>query len=136
MRTLGMGTLDDSTVGAFCSFVRDDLTELIDPEDILEAEDFSKINGRLGQVSKDKEGNKRLDRLSTICTRLFIHLVKDDYAPGPRDQTNLCAFLTSEHIPNDLKVGLAMDISKEGSDTIREMLRSDQRVAKLLLESM
>ena len=31
VRMIGMGTLDDVTIAAFMSFVRDDLTELIDP---------------------------------------------------------------------------------------------------------
>lgn len=82
VRILGMGTLDDTTVGAFCSFVRDDLTKLIDPEDILEARDFSKILERIEKLRKDKEGNTRTDRISAICTRLFLHLIKDDYVPG------------------------------------------------------
>lgn len=136
IRILGMGTLDDVTVGAFCSFVRDDLTELIDPEEILEAEDFSKILKRLETVRKDKEGNVRTDRLATICTRLFIHLVKDTYEPTPRHQSNLCGLLSSTLIPNDLKVGLAMDLSKEASESVRATLIRDPKVAKLLIKSM
>jgi hypothetical protein len=136
VRRLGMGTVDDVTIGTFMSFVRDDLTELIDPEDILEAQDYKTIDVRLEQVGKDKDGNKRLDRISTICTRLFIHISREDYSPGPRDQSNLCAFLKSEHLVNDIKVGLAMDISKEATEQVRAMLRTDPQVAKLLLGSM
>jgi hypothetical protein len=136
VRRLGAGTLDDVTIGTFMSFVRDDLTELIDPEDILGAQDYKTIDDRLEQVGKDKDGNKRLDRISTICTRLLIHISREDYSPDSRDQSNLCSFLKSEHIVRDLKVGLAMDISKEASERVREMLRSDPQVAKLLLGSM
>jgi hypothetical protein len=136
VRRLGAGTLDDVTIGSFMSFVRDDLTELIDPEDILEAQDFKVIDERLEKVGKDKDGNARLDRISTICTRLFIHVSRKEYSPGSRDQENLCAFLKSNRIPKDLKVGMAMDLSNEASDQIREMLRSDPKVAKLLLGSM
>ncbi len=136
VRRLGAGTLDDVTIGAFMSFVRDDLTELIDPEDILGAQDYKTIDDRLEQVGKDKDGNHRLDRISSICTRLFIHVSRDDYSPGSRDPANLCSFLKSEHIPKDLKVGMSMDISKEASEQVREMLRSDPQVAKLLLGSM
>ena len=73
---LGMGTLDDVTIAAFMSFVRDDLTELIEPEEILSAENFSKIEEKLEKLSVDKDGNKRIDRISTICTRLFILIIK------------------------------------------------------------
>ena len=136
VRRLGAGTLDDVTIGTFMSFVRDDLTELIDPEDILGAQDYKTIDDQLEQVGKDKDGNKRLDRISTICTRLFIHISREEYSPDSRGQFNLCSFLKSEHIVRDLKVGLAMDISKEASEQVRDMLRSDPQVAKLLLGSM
>jgi len=136
VRILGMGTLDDTTVGAFCSFVRDDLTELIDPEDILEARDFSKILERIEKLRKDKEGNTRTDRISAICTRLFLHLIKDDYVPGDRHRSNLCAFLKSNLIQAELKTGLAMDLCKEGSDAVLEMLRSDPKVYRLLAKGM
>ena len=53
---IGMGTLDDVTIAAFMSFVRDDLTELIDPEEILSTEDFSEIEARIEKISVDKEG--------------------------------------------------------------------------------
>ena len=136
VQMLGMGTLDDVTVGDFLNFIRDDLTELIDPEEILEANDFSNIEERLKKIGTDEKGNRRLDRLSTICSRMFICLTRENYKPGTTHQKNLCSFLKSENLPKDLKVGLAMDISRQASDTIREMLRSDSEVAKLLIASM
>ena len=47
VRMLGMGTLDDVTIAAFMSFVRDDLTQLIDPEEILSTDDFQKLKKKL-----------------------------------------------------------------------------------------
>jgi len=136
VQMLGMGTLDDVTVGDFLNFIRDDLTELIDPEEILEAHDFSNIEEKLKKIGTDEKGNRRLDRLSTICSRMFICLTRENYKPGTTHQKNLCSFLKSENLPKDLKVGLGMDISRQASDTIREMLRSDSEVAKLLIASM
>lgn len=134
---LGMGTLDDVTVAAFTSFIRDDLTQLIDPEEILETSDFAKINQRLKEVGTDKKGNRRIDRLSTICTRLFIHVTQERFSPGPKEQENLIAFLNSENIPKEQKFGMALDISNEAPEHLRElMIRSNPQIAKMLLESM
>jgi len=136
VQMLGMGTLDDVTVGDFLNFIRDDLTSLIDPEEILSVDDFSKIEERLKEIGTDDKGNRRIDRLSTICSRMLICLTRENYEAGSTDEKNLCSFLKSENLPKDLKVGLAMDISRNGSELIRGMLRSDTAVASMLLEAM
>jgi len=136
IQILGMGTLDDVTVGDFINFIKDDLTQLIDPEEILGADDFTIIDQRLKEIGTDQKGQKRIDRLSTVCTRLFIYLSRDGYKPGSTDQENLCSFLKSDKIPKDLVAGLAMDISKEASEEVREMIRNDHQVAEMLLDSM
>lgn len=136
VRMLGMGTLDDVTIAAFMSFVRDDLTELIEPEEILSAENFSKIEEKLEKLSVDKDGNKRIDRISTICTRLFILIIKQEFAPGTRESSNLITFLKSNKINKELRYSMAKDISNEGSKEVREILTSDPQIAKMLLDSM
>ena len=136
VRMLGMGTLDDVTIAAFMSFVRDDLTELIEPEEILSAENFSKIEEKLEKLSVDKDGNKRIDRISTICTRLFILIIKQAFAPGTRESSNLITFLKSNKINKELRFSMAKDISNEGSKEVREILTSDPQIAKMLLDSM
>lgn len=136
VQTLGMGTLDDITVGDFMNFIRDDLTQLIDPEEILHTNNFAYIEQRLEEIGTDKNGQKRIDRLSTVCTRLFIYITREGYQPSIKDQENLCSFLKSDQLPRDLVVGLSMDISKRASEVVRQMVRSDHQVAEMLLESM
>ena len=118
------------------TFIKDDLTQLIDLEEFLGAEDFSSIETRLEEIGTDGKGQKRIDRLSTVCTRLLIHILREDYKAGHRDQENLCSFLKSDKMPKDLVVGLAMDISREDTEEVKEMLRSDPQVSEVLLESM
>ena len=136
VRNLGMGTLDDVTIAAFMSFVRDDLTELIEPEEILSTENFSKIEEKLEKLSVDKDGNKRIDRISTICTRLFILIIKKEFAPGTRESSNLITFLKSSKINKELIFSMAKDISNEGSKEVRDILTSDPQIAKMLVDSM
>ena len=97
---------------------------------------FEEIDTRLQEIGSDEEGKTRMDRLSTICTRLFIFLKRKDYTPGDRHAENLCAFLKSKNIPKDLTVGIAKKISKETDENVRGLLRSDAELSKLLLGAM
>ena len=86
--------LDDVTVSSFISFVNDDLTQLIDPEEILGAKKFADVEKRIQALAKGKDGGKRVDRLATICTRLFILLTGDGLrsrrSPTPRTSSPSC----------------------------------------------
>ena len=119
----GGKALDDVTVSTFISFVNDDLTQLIDPEEILDAKTFADIEKRLKALAKGKGGGKRVDRLATICTRLFILLTSEGYEPAKSHTENLVSFMLSKVIPNDLQTSLYMDLTKNGSDPIKEMLQ-------------
>lgn len=136
VQTLAMGALDDITVGDFMNFVKEDLAELLEPEEILGSNDFPVIEKRLDDLGTDQKGQKRMDRLSTICTRLFIHITSDTYEPSTEEIENLCLFLKSNKLPKDLVHGLARDISREASNQIREMIRKDHSVAQMIMSSM
>ena len=131
-----MGTLDDVTIAAFMSFVRDDLTQLIDPEEILSTDDFSKIEEKIEKISVDKEGNKRTDRISTICTRLFILIIKEGFQPSAKEQDNLISFIKSNKINKELRFNMAKDISNEASQEIKDAIYSDPQISKMLIDSM
>ena len=132
---LAKSALDDTTVTGFLSFISDDLTKLIDPEEILEATDFSKVKKRMDEISKGKSGDLRLDRITTITTRLYLHLKQEHYTPQEEHKRNLVDFILLDVIPNDLKMSLFMDLNKEASKEVQEMLK-DKRLAKLLLGSL
>ena len=48
---LANSSLDDTTVGAFLSFVNDELTELISPEEILNASSFNPVKKRIASLA-------------------------------------------------------------------------------------
>lgn len=131
---LAKSTLDEHTVSAFMGFIQNDLTRLVDPADILNASDFSKVQTRIEAVAIGKTGEKRLDRISTVCTRLYLFLIQKDYRPEITHAPNLVSFLLLEVIPNDLKMSLFMDIGKEASPEVKEMLKN-KKLATLLLGS-
>ena len=132
---LANSSLDDTTVGAFLSFVNDELTELISPEEILGASSFAPIKKRIASLAKSASGGHRIDRLAAICTRMFLHITLDNYKPGKKHKDNLVSFLSEDVIPNDLRMAMVMDIQKHGSEKVVEMLR-DKRLAFLLIDAM
>ena len=135
IRILASSALDDSTVGAFLSFVNDELAELVSPEDVLEAQSFTPVKKRIQQLSKSSKGVHRIDRLSAICTRIFLYLTSERYRFQPRHQENLISFLTEDLIPNDLRMAMVIDLLKNGSEQVVGILK-DKRLSFLLIEAM
>jgi MoxR-like ATPase len=135
VNALASSALDDITVSTFISFVNDDLTELLDPEEVLDAKKFADVEKRIKALAKGRDGGNRVDRLATICTRLFILLTQEGYEPAKSHTENLVLFMLSKVIPNDLQTSLYMDLTKHGSDKVKEMMR-DKRLASKLLKGM
>ena len=115
--------------------MNDELTQLIDPEEILDAKDFKSIEKRIKDISVDDSGAKRVDRLATMCSRLYLKLTSNDYKQEKNHSKNLIKFLLFETIPNDLLMSLYMDLQKHGSDKIKEMTR-DKKLANKLLSTL
>ncbi len=135
VEALALSSLDEVTVSSFISFVNDELTQLIDPEEILDAKDFKTIEKRIKDISIDDSGAKRVDRLATMCSRLYLKLISNDYKQGKNHSKNLIKFLMFETIPNDLLMSLYMDLQKHGSEKIKEMTR-DKKLANKLLSTL
>ncbi|MFM8891555.1 MAG: ATPase, partial [Planctomycetia bacterium] len=80
---LAASCLDETTVAAFVSFVNDDLTTLLEPLDILEAQKATDWTGKFKEIAKAKGGGKRVDRIAAICSRLFLHVTAEKYMSKP-----------------------------------------------------
>ena len=50
-------------------------------------------------ISVDDSGAKRVDRLSTMCSRLYIKLTSDDYKKGENHSKNLIKFVPTNPAP-------------------------------------
>ena len=130
MATLAASCLDETTVAAFLSFVNDDLATLLNPEDILDAKSPKDWEKRFKELAAGKSSGKRVDRISAICTRLFLHVTSEKYREQPAHSENFAEFLLQETIPNDLRASLMMDLSRSGSQHAAKLLKS-KRLAKL-----
>ena len=133
--TLAASCLDETTVAAFVAFVNDELEGLLNPEDILDAKSPKDYQKRFSDLSKGKEGGKRVDRISAICTRLFLHVTVESYREKPGHAANFAEFLLQEQIPNDLRGNLMIDLSRHDSPSAKSLLK-DKRLAKLLFEKL
>ena len=130
--TLGMSSLDEVTVSTFMAFVNDNLKELIDPEEILESDDFGSVARRINTLA---EGGKRMDHLSTICTRLYLTITHPDFEAREAYRDNLVAFLMHDAIPADLRMTLHRDLSANCPEEVKRLVR-DPRLAELILGGM
>ncbi len=131
VRILAASSLDDITATTFLAFVNDDLEQLVNPYDILDAKDFGTVAKRIGQLAKGPGAAKRVDRIATICTRLYLTLVDPKYKPEPAHATNLTAFLLHDDIPNDLRFSLHRDLVAAGGE-LPGMLRSPELAKRVL----
>ena len=134
VHVLAASSLDEATVATFLSFVNDNLQQLVGPEEILESKNFGPVAARIRELARGDGDAKRVDRLATICTRLFLHITRPGYEVGEFDQDNLVAFLLLEELPNDLRYSLHQDLTRAGPE-VRELMR-DPRLAELLLAAM
>lgn len=133
---LAMSTLDQSTMAAFLTFVNDELEGLPWPEEILDAKDAAFMKKRITDLAKGKGGeSKRVDRLSALLTRVFLHVTADGYKPREKHSENIAELLLLEVIPNDLRMAMMSDLSKHGSKNAQAMTR-DKRLSKLLLQKL
>ena len=76
-----------------------------------------------------------MDRISAICTRLFLYVTAEKYVEEVAHGVNFAEFMLQEAIPNDLRGSLMMDLSKHPSPAAKFLLK-DKRLAKLLLEKL
>ena len=132
VEALALSSLDEVTVSSFIAFINDELTQLIDPEEILDTKDFKSVAKKIKDISVGDSGAKRVDRLSTMCARLYLKLISDNYTQEKNHGKNLVEFLLLDTIPNDLLMSLYMDLQKHGGDEIKEMTRDKKLASKLL----
>jgi len=133
--SLALSTIDEVSASSFVNFVNDDLQKLVEPEEILNSKNFIDIKKSIELLSKDSEGEKRIDRLSTITTRLYLHLTSPNYKILNSHSENLIQFFLLEYLPKDLSMSLYMDLLKFSNEKIKKMLR-DKRLASFLVDAM
>jgi hypothetical protein len=130
--TLARSALDEVTATAFTSFVNDNLSRLVDPEEILGTRNFDDVARRIADAARGEGSAKRVDRLSTMCTRLHIHLSRPGMQLGATEAANLVSFMKLADLPTDLRLSLHRDLLALGGSIASAM--RDPELARALLE--
>ncbi|MGK0365880.1 MAG: MoxR-like ATPase [Saprospiraceae bacterium] len=134
VQMLGASCLDEETVAAFVTFVQQNLTDLVSPEDICNASDFkSQIENSIVKVVKQEVF--RVDIMATLCTRLANYLTLSKLKPDMKQLKNIQAFIKMDFVPNDLRLALLQDIVSSPNAALK-MVMADAEISKMLLQRM
>ncbi len=125
--------LDSNTVVNFVSFINNDLSRLIAPEEILQSKNFEKevyepIKAMVLQQVK------RVDILSIICTRLVNILLLEKVQLDTAELENVKKFLKMDFIPNDLRLIVMKDIVSSDKPKLKKVLQ-DPELGRLYLQN-
>jgi hypothetical protein len=134
VQMLADSCLDSNTVSSFMSFINNNLSKLITPEEIINAKNF-KINvldHLSGIVSK---GTLRVDILATLCTRLVNYLTINNIKPSKEQLDNIKEFIKIDFIPNDIRLSMAQDLVASSNPNLK-IIMADPLIGKLLLQKM
>lgn len=134
VQMLADSCLDSSTVASFMSFVNNNLSKLITPEEIVNAKDFKKVVQEPLRAIVQK-GTLRVDILATLCTRLVNYLTVNNIRPEKEQLNNIKDFIKIDFIPNDIRLSMAQDLVSS-SNTHLKMIMADPEIGKLLLKRM
>lgn len=132
---LAAGCIDEYAAAAFMNFINDDLNQLIEPEEVLNEKDFKTAEKRIKSLAKGSKGEMRLDRLSTVCTRISLFLTTRKYDPKELLAENLVSFLLLEILPKDLTMSLYKDLVNSNDDYLKSLLRRKE-LAQFLLDQL
>ena len=76
-----------------------------------------------------------MDRISAICTRLFLYITSDKYKPKDIHLKNFSSFLLKKEIPNDLRASIMLDLSSSSSAAAKGFLK-DKDLARELIKKL
>lgn len=134
VQLLADSSLDANTVASFISFVNNNLSKLIRPEEILAAEDFEQeVVVPLREVVIQE--TLRVDILATLCTRLTNHLILNNLRPDKTALNNIKNFIKLDFIPNDIRLSMAQDLVASQNPSLK-MIMGDPKISQLLLKRM
>ena len=134
VKMLADACLDMNTVTTFISFLNNDLSKLISPDEILEAKDFQKEVYEKIKVVVNQQ-TKRVDVLSVIVTRLVNVLILSKDKFDAKKIENIKKFLKMDFLPNDMRLIAGQDIAASNNTSLKAIF-ADAELGKILLAKM
>ncbi len=135
VKMLADASLDANTVTSFISFINNDLSKLISPEEILDAKNFEEEVLQVIKPLVDRE-TKRVDIISVITTRL-INFLKVNTAEFKKNQlANIKSYLKMDFLPNDIRLIAAQDMMHEEMAPQLKAIWQDEELGAIFLEGL
>jgi hypothetical protein len=131
---LAQGCLSKETATLFMSFISNNLSKLVTPEQIIEAKNFkTEIYEPIRSVVQ--KGTLRVDILSTLATRLVNYLTTKEIRPNKDQLDNIKSFIKLDFLPNDIRLAMSQDLVQSSNSNLK-MIMADPEIGKLLLKKM
>ncbi len=134
VKLLADACLDEATSAAFIAFVRNNLSKLITPEEIISAKNFAKSVEEKLRKQTHKE-TLRVDILATLATRLVNYVNLETTKITAAHVANLKAFVKLDFLPNDIRLGLAQELVASKKAKVKSVM-ADPQLARILLGGM
>jgi len=134
VQSLAASCLDEETVTSFITFIQQNLSELIEPDKIMNAKNFDRdVKAPIEQmVNKDI---LRVDILATLCTRFSNYLIINNIKPNKDQVKNIQTFIKMDFLPNDLRLTLLQDLVASPNEKLKSIM-DDPEVSMMLLENL
>lgn len=131
---LAHSCFERETVTSFISFIQNNLSKLITPEEIINSKKFDKdVQGSIKNLVCKGE-TKRVDILSVLCTRVVNYIKTNDVKLSADQVKNVKQFIKMDFLPNDMRLIMAQDLIKVNAST--KMIMADPEIGKMLLTKM
>lgn len=134
VKLLADACLDESTSASFVAFVKNKLSKLITPEQILTAKNFDQHVAK--KLEEQTQGESlRVDILATLATRLVNYAGLPNTTIDDTAIANLKAFVKLQLLPNDIRLRVAQELVGSGKAKLKRVM-TDPDLAQILLRGM
>ena len=128
--------LDDSTVSTMLTFMRRDVELVIEPEDILNGENWvqDKMKKLSDGIKNEKTGeiDRRIDILAVTVDRLFAYMARPGFKPVNGSIQHFQDFATSKYLEDDMCHNLCMRIFRRGG--MQQWLLNNEQLTDLVMD--
>ena len=135
VQSLADAHLDSETASAFMSFLQNHFGQILQPEALLNAQDFEAEVAKPLALQVQEGGSLRVDILATFCTRLLNQINQKVEQPSPLALRNVQQFILWPLLPNDLRLNLARQLV-QGRNPHFKLLLAHPEIGKLLLNKL
>lgn len=124
--------LDEKSLVPFVKYVKNELENVIRPDEILSAGDFRTVRKKIAELLSGNGNSKRLDRLSLLLDRTIHYLSDKDFQLSELNCRNLLDLLEEDSVPEDLRNRFRLELAKIQNPEISKLVTNPIYTEQLL----